>query len=426
MFKFILALWIAIIPIIFSISDFVGISESVLGVNFDIQLQLVLIAMIYMFYIIFNSLFKFDYKKFIEKYKNIYRKPSFILVAFILFSMIISSIINGVNSYSLSYFTIFIIFYIVYSLDKNQINKFLTVLLFSIAITCIMGFIDPTASFMPGFYGEGEIIAYPLSNQFFNPNYTAYVVSGCLILVILRLKDFKNWQDCVFNGLLFLIFGFYLFMNGSFSPITSIFVVLIVYLLYIWIKEKKLPLRLLIMFISLCLFAVVVDFIPNINMYRTCDYNYFLECISVFDNIFDTNILSHFINIETIPGSDGWNRSEFLLQSINALNPFIGNVKEFFFGYGSTYFTTLKPHLLYICLALDFGIITTIGYIAILIYYIIMLKKCKKDKDIINLALVFAVFIFNSFFGSLIMYWYYVFVAMLAVGFKLMKISDKN
>ena len=286
-----------------------------------------------------------------------------------------------------------------------------------------MGFIDPTVSFMPGFYKDGELIAYSLSNQFMNPNYTAYIVSACLIFVIFRLKDFMKWQDSVFYGLLFFIFGFYLFMNGSFAPITSIFIVLIVYLLYLWIKDKKFPLRLFLMFVSLCLFAFIVDFIPNINIYRTCDYNYFLECISVFDNIFNTNILSNFITEETIIGSDGWDRGTFISNSLNALNPLDGNLKQFFFGYGAGYYSILTPHLLYLGLALDFGIITTLAYITILIYYIVVLLKCKKDKDIINLALVFAVFLFNSFFGSLMMYWYWLFVSVLAIGFKLIKLS---
>jgi len=418
MINFLFALWIVAMPIVFSFSDLIGGSELILGQNLVIGLQLIIIGIIYSIYLLFKTLINFDLKSIWNKLKQLIKKPLFIVVLILAISMIISTLINGVKAYTLIYYSYFIVFYIIYHLDKNQLKKVLCVFLIVNAITCVMGFIDPANDFMPGFYDN----SYPLSNQYRNPNYTGYVLAICMILVVLNLLKAKDWKIYVFNGLLFSIFSIAIFMNGSFSPITSVFAVLIVYMIYLWIKDKKFPLKLLIILLCFSGFAFIVDLIPNINSYRTCGYNYFLECIAVFDNIFDTNILSLF-NIETIAGADGWDRDELRVKALSALNPLNGNILPFIFGYGAAFFSSIGPHLIYIGLTLDYGIITTITYILMLIYFLINIFKCKKNEIVITVILTFAVFIFNSFFCDIMDDWYWLFVCVIAVGFKLIKLQ---
>lgn len=422
MVNFIFAVWVAVIPLVFSVTDLIGMP-------LEIPVQCFFIAGLYILYLLIKFAFNFDFSRFCKWIKEkLTRKSTYLFILFLLF-ILVSTIINGDKGFSLFYFSFFIIFCILFNLNENQTKKFIELLIITVAITCIMGLIDPQATFMPGFYKSNDEISYiSLSNQYYNPNYAGYVVAMCMTMLVFKLKDASNWKNYVKYGLIFVIYSIYLYMNGSFVPISAVYLILFVLIIFYWIQEKKFPLKLLYILLLFAAFAFIVDAMPNVNLYRTCGYNYFLELIAAFDNIFGTNLLSLF-NIETIAGADGWDRDELLSSAISSINPLINgnsangyssnsNIMNFFFGAGAGAFIWFMPHNNFICVLLDYGIFVLILYVAILIYYFIRFFKSEKNTLQTMLAAVVFIMSMMGFFGTIMVFWYWLFISVLGAGFK--------
>ena len=84
--------------------------------------------------------------------------------------------------------------------------------------------------------------------------------------IMCTTKDVKKLLISIVGYVLLNIF---LFMNGSFAPITFVFATLFLMILYVWIKEKKCPVKLIIAFFAMMPMAFIVDYFPDINKYRT-------------------------------------------------------------------------------------------------------------------------------------------------------------
>jgi hypothetical protein len=217
------------------------------------------------------------------------------------------------------------------------------------SISCFLGLIDPSARFVPGF----DINAYPLSLQFFNPNYSAYTMALVSILNTWILCTTKKKTQRIISIIAFILLNIFLFMNGSFAPITFVLITLFLMIIFTWLKEKQCPIKLIICFACTICCSFVVDLFPNINNYRSCDYNYFLELIAVIDNYLGTDILQLF-NISNIPGADGWGRDS--LQKA-AWSEILKDATTFLFGKGSGGNFQFIPHNTFLCLWLNYGII---------------------------------------------------------------------
>ena len=416
MINFLFALWIATMPLVHSFFDLIGINKQLIGINFDIPMQIVFVGIFYLLYQLFKTVFTFNFLELKNSLSKCFKKKYTYILLSIILLIFISTLINGFHAYTLFYIGIIVIFHCVYNLDKFQLKKFINVSIFVTAITCTMGLLDPFGNFMPGFTGE---LSFPLSNQYLNPNYVGYLVAMCLAIVILKLFYAKDIKNYILYGLIFGIYSLYIFMNASFVPITGVFFILVVLIVFFWIKNKKFPFKLLYLFLIYASFAFIVELIPNINSYRTCGFNYYLEFIAVFDNIFGTDILSIF-NIERIAGADGWDRDNLALQTLIKLSPFNGNIVHFFFGYGALGIVGIAPHNVYLCLWFDYGIFAMLLLLVLQICYFIKFFKSEKTDMLIILSTTLLIMMVMGLFGGITSYWIWLQVGAMAGGYKIM------
>jgi len=162
--NFAFALWLIFMPIIQSLLDIIGLLDLLTGINLFI-LQIEIWAICYTVFKIVTFFIGNEKKQLILGFKSKIKNPIFYLVSGLIISIVISSMINGIYEYTLSYYACFLIFNCIYNLEKYQTKIFTKLLLIVIAISCVMGFIDPSNSFMPGFYES----SFPLSLHFWNP-----------------------------------------------------------------------------------------------------------------------------------------------------------------------------------------------------------------------------------------------------------------
>lgn len=377
----------------------------------DLGYFLILFAGFYFCFMAFRLIEFFLHKDKKEQFINFIKKPG-VWIAFALFlTILISAFINGFNINTLVYFSYIAVFSCFFTLKKEQIMPVLNTILIIIAICCVMGFIDPKNTFMPGFNKQ----SYPLALQFFNPNYSGYVVCMLLVVVIGLLYSSKTKKQHIFYGIIFCVFSFFIFLNGSFAPITAVFVVVLGLVAFYWVKDKKFPLKLFIIWLLLIPFAFLVELYPNVSDVRTCEYNYFLEVIAVFDNIFGTDLLSLF-NIEFIMGSDGWERDELLAAALKSITE---SPIAFMFGHGAGFYNQIRPHNNYLSVWIDCGVFTLVLYLAMLVFIFVKYFKQKKTKRQIIFPFSCFAFLFVSFFGSLIYYSYIYFLVVFAITAKI-------
>ena len=308
-----------------------------------------------------------------EKLKKLPVILALALYGWILLSCMVTLTFNVFFLYFVIYICIFIC---IITLDEKYEGIIINTLVCTMAASCLLGMLDPKGRFLPGFTDE----SYPLSLQFYNPNYSGYVMALVSILNTWIMCTTKDIKKLIISILGYILLNIFLFMNGSFAPITFVFATLFLMILYVWIKEKKCPVKLIIAFFAMMPMAFIVDYFPDINKYRTCQYNYFLECIAVVDNNLGTNMLSWF-NIESIAGSDGWGRAD--LQAA-AWAEILSNFKTFLFGNGSGGNFEFIPHNSFLCLWLNYGIVATLLYYAINIYLIVKFFKIKNNIHLVG------------------------------------------
>lgn len=356
---------------------------------------------------------------FIENKKQFFlkllKKPLVWLAVILLLLIILNAFIYSINADTIYYLSFFALFVCIYSVKNSNLKCLINTLLIIAAISCIMGFIDPRGEFMPGFSTEN----FPFSTHFFNPNYSGYIIGTLLILTIFLFYYAKTKKENIFYGVIFAIYSYFMFLNGSFGPIIAVFIAVFASIIYIWVKDKKFPLKMVIIYLSIIPFIFLSDLYPNIQNLRTCKYNFFLECVAVFDNIFNTNLLDIF-NIDFIKGSDGWDRAELLRDSWNSIKDApIGLI----LGHGAGYFYNTCPNNKFLAIWLDFGLIALCVYVAILVILFVIFFKRKRDKLEIAFPMATLGFIIMGFFGSLftVSYAYFIFVFALSFKFLLQK-----
>lgn len=423
MTNLIFALWISFMPIVQSISNLIGGTRAIFGVDIMINTQISLFAIAYIAYLTIKLMAVKDKKQLLISCALKMKKPLPIIVSFLVFFMVLSSLINGLNAYSFIYLGYFMIFICIYNLDKKQIKMFVKLTLVVVAYSCVLGFIDPENNFVPGFYEK----CYHASLHYWNPNYAAYIVSVCIIITIMMLKNANKLKEYINYSLLFFIFALYLFFNGSFVPITGVFFVLFLLIVFCWIKEKKFQTKLALLFVALVPFNFIVDAIPDVNKYRTSDVHYFIECLAVSDSFLGTNFLNN-LGIDKVNGADGWDRDDLMNDAMSALKPSGENngVVRLLFGYGAGYYANIRPHNNYICLLLDYGLFTCICYVLVLIWFFIKFIRSNKNVYSITFASTCLLFIFISFFGSIVEFWYWLFASCLAIGYKMHNFTDNE
>lgn len=400
--NFVFALYLVLMPIIMSLF-------ALFNIDFTIMRQLIAWGIIYFACITILLIFcllkgnKLNFK---------FQKNPFTFMALSIFVWIlISSIVNkAFNLCWVIYIVYFLIFLCFFYVDKKYIKLLLNILLIVMSISCIMGFIDPHGNFIPGFNNQSA----SLSLHFVNPNYTGCIIASLTIICFMFFNQAKGILLNLLYCIIYLIFATYLFMNGSFVPITATIIIELFIQLFLGIKNKKFQYKIFLQFAVFILIGILVNLIPNINDIRTCQYSYFLECIAVFDNIFHTKLL-RFFGIETMIGADGGDRNILIL---NSLKYSVSSLKIFLFGSGAGFFYTLRPHNALVSLLLDFGVVVPLFYITFFVLLFIRVLKNNFNYNTLCFLMAIVCFILCYFTGSLIYNSYYVFMIILGILFK--------
>lgn len=392
------AIYLVCIPLIVSIA-------ALFKLNFAIVYQLAVWGIVYLL-ILLAVLVRHVLKG--GKLNFAIIKNPFVVILITMFVWIVlSSIINNAfNIHFFNYLSYFMIFICVYQLNKNQRKIILNILIAVIAVCCIMGFVDPYGKFMPGFNSN----SYNMSLQFINPNYIAYILAGLGVLTFV-LFNISKGKEQYFYAICYLIFAVSIFINGTFVAISSLLLLEVVIQIVIGIKNKKFQHKLFVLFIILIPICFLVDLLPNITEIRTCRYNYFIECIAVFDNIFNTNILKLF-NISSIAGADGWDRGALLESSKQHIT---SSPKTFLFGSGAGMFYIVRPHNGLMSLMVDFGVVALILLIALVIVGIKRIIKTKFNLFSFGLFVSLIAFLLCYTMGSFVCYSFYIMIIILAL-----------
>lgn len=408
----IFAFYIALIPGLLSLFSLIGFNSLL---NKDL---LVLFTIMYLIFLLFTSVDIFVYKSNIRKFLKNFKKPPVIIVLVFLFWVLLASIINNSFNISLLYiFTYVFIFLCFSSLNKKHIKLVVNTAIVVVVFSCILGFFDPMGLNTPGF----RKYYLPFSLQFENPNYIASVVAILMVVILNFFNNSKKWYEYVLYSLAFLILTFYIFLNGTYSAITAFILASVFNIIFLWVKNKKCPWKMILLFSSLFPIMFLVDLYPNIPFLRTCDYNFFLETCAIIDNIFGTDFLGLF-NIDYIVGSDGWGRGELIG---NATDACFSSFRNFFFGLGAGNTHEFRPHNNYIALFLEYGFFAMALYATLIVYYFYKVIKSRFNANNFGYICAVIAYLFRSMFGSIIAVEYIYFLIVFAISVNLAEDKTK-
>lgn len=400
----ILAMFITLTPVI-------TIFLNIIGVSVRIHQLFQAFGWMYMIFLPLVIVYFFMHKNFLALLLEKIKKLPIILAISLYTLMMISCIATDTFNVFLLYFIVYLFIFIsVITLDEKYEGLLVNTLIVTITFVSLLGIIDPTQKFIPGF----DTDSYPLSMVFYNPNYSGYLIGMLAILNVWMLATTQDKKQKIISVIAYIVFNINIFMNGSFAPITFMILSIFCMVLFLWIKNRRCPTKVLTLLLCIIPFIFLVDLIPNINDYRTCDYNYFLECIAVLDNMLGTKMLRMF-GISSITGADGWNRDE--LQA-KAMAEIFGSAKTFIFGNGAGGNFEFTPHNSFICLWLNFGLLPTLIYYAINIYLVVRFFQLKKNTHLIGYISANVGYLLMLMTGDLIEYSFCFHMILLAITFR--------
>lgn len=408
-----------ILALLVSCSPIIATLLNILGLHVNVLVVFLIFGILYLNLIPFMVIPAILKKNFIKKCKRRLKQIPVIITLVLYFWIMLSTFINSALNIYLIYYLIYVLIAVcILFLDEKYDTLVQNSLIITMAICCIQGFIDPYNNFMPGF----SIGYMGMSLHFQNPNYAGYVISMIAILNIWILcKTYKKYQ-LIISSIAYVCFAIYLFMNGSFVPISGLFLITLLLIIYEWILSKRCPWKFLYCFLGLIPFIFAVDLIPNINDYRTCKYNYFLEFVAFIDNILGTKILRIF-GIDSIAGSDGWDRDSLQREALMAI---LSDAKIFFFGNGAGALYDYRPHNTILSTWLEFGIVVPVCYYTLCIYLLIKMFKANQNKQFSGYIAAILGFLIMLMSGSLIQYSFTYYLIILMLAFKKTNAHEKE
>ena len=370
--------------------------------------------------------FLFDLKNI--KFKKIKSKLLTIMAILTIIALVLVVISACLSKITINYLDIFFyvfLFISVLFLEKHHIKTFLFILISNVVFGCVLSFMDPTNYFIPGFFPEYS----DYGSFFWQINYAQTVSALCLLLTIhLLLKEKQKFMICVYI-VYFCILSLFMFLNSSSVGITAIILVLFVELIFLWIKNKKFPIKLFLLFLSFLSFGFIVELNQNLGRFDNLHQNYYLEMIAVFDNIFGTHLLQDIFNIDSIPSASGWERGELLTNSIltmwgNGDQSFWERLLNNLFGLGGGNIHLLRPHNMFVGHWVDFGLPFAFIHLTIVILGIIYAIKNSKKLNVMPFVICIFVYLFITLFGSMIIVHYIYFMIIFAIAIRLASLNQ--
>ncbi len=397
-------------PIITSLVSLCGVELSVLGV-FLVSYFLFLLSKVISFSL---NLRFFKFRKL-----DLLEILAIALVSVILLVSFINKAFNFSLMFVLGFFIVFIMFT---KVDKTYYKALLYTFVLTIVVCSIMGVCDLHNNYMPGF----EDATYPMSLQFYNSNYAAYITVIAIILNLYILSKYKTIAEQIIFWISFAFLNVALFINGCFSAETAVFAAELLLLIYLWIKNRKCP--------WIVLFSMLISIASSfvwIKGTSTSGANYMFEMLAFLDGKWGTTLVvdvSTFFDklfgtgiIYEVIGSDGWDRGDFAGRAIKQI---FSSPKSFLFGYGAQRNYEVFVHNVYLHIWLEYGFFALALYISIFVVAFIRLFKTKLSSHNIYLfALVVVMIAICNYFGCLNLYSTTFLAGVLAVWFR--KINDK-
>lgn len=412
-----LAFYVILMPLITSLF-------AIFTPNFDYLNALIIFLCIYIIFKVFYYCFNFRFIKF--------RKPDLLeIFGLCLFGFItISGIINfnflmqslgNFIAFLFPYFYLFA-FLAVIRLDKKYYRKLLYTFIITITICSIMGICDLHNAFMPGFNAD----SFPMSLQFFNPNYSAYITIMAIVLCIYVLWNSRKLAEQIVFWTCFVVLNVALFINGCFSAETAMFIAELFLLIYFWLKNKKCP-----WIILSCLLISIASSFVWIKGVSTSGANYMFEALGFIDNKLGTHLVEgiskiidkifHTGVISEVAGSDGWDREDLKAAAFKQI---FSSPKACLFGSGAGINYDIRVHNVCIQMWLEYGFFVMAFYVAILVLLVVRLFKTKFSSHNMFLFAVFiAVALVCYYFGCLEPYSFTYWTCFLAVFTK--EINEK-
>ena len=425
----VLAFWAILAPIMATVF-------SAIGLNFDIILQWIVIALL--FGLAWFVQFSFNLTKLKFKRLGLFEILGLCLIGL----FVIVLFVSGVYQFAtlLLYMSYILIFFLVLKIDKKYYKILAYAFIVEMVVDSILGVIDLNNKWIPGFYED----SYAFSMQFKNPNYAAYVVVAAIILCLYYFLNNEKKFDKILTGSSFVLLNIFLFFNGTFVAETTLFMAEVALVVYFWIKNKKFPLWLGIAF----LITFICSFF-RINKYSSSTTIYIFEVLAMMDSYLGTNfigfILDNFKGSEKIIyglSSTSMAREEVLARAINislkepqwnrgglatrAIDYCVGGFMPFVFGNGIGFANSvIRPHNLLLWWWVDFGIVFSLLFYALCVVIVIMFVKSKNKDKLIFPFIIFCMYLFMYNFG-VTDYSFVVFVAIFAVLYKALKTEKQK
>lgn len=396
---------IILAPILTSVVCLTGLKLDVLNVYIIFYLFFILQRIIYIS--INFRFFKFRKLDILE------------ILALALFAMLIISatITGGVKSTFLFVIGYFLVFLNFTRVDKKYYKALLYTFILTMVVCSIMGICDLHNSYMPGFVEN----TFPMSLQFYNPNYSGYITVMAILMCIYVLSKYKTVAEQIIFWLSYVVLNVALFINGCFSAETAMFVGELLLLIYLWIKTKKCPYLILS-----CMIISIGSSFVWIKGVSTSGANYMFESLAVIDGKLKTTLVKdvstffdkifHTGIIDKVPGSNGWDRENLKAKAWAAIT---SSPKSFIFGNGVGFNFDILVHNVVLHFWLEYGLINVLIYCAILVVIFVRIFKTKfSSHNIYLFTLMVSVVVVCHYFGCIDPYSFTYFVCFLAVFVK--------
>lgn len=382
------------------------------GLKLDFKNCLLIIYLVFMLIKIISISLNFRFIKF--------RKPDIleVLGVALLLMLCVTEIINRpIKAQFIFTVGYFLAFFIFIKVDKKYYKALLYSFVLTIAVCLIMGVCDLNNRYMPGFLDY----TYPMSLQFYNPNYSAYITVMAIMLCMYVISTYKTKVEQIIFWTAYVVLNVCLFINGCFSAETAMFVGQIFLLIYLWIRNKKCPWIILV-----CLFISIASSFVWIRGYSSSSANFMFEALAVIDNNLGTTLakdVSTFFDklfgtgvIEKVAGSDGWGRADAKQVAVQEI---FASPKSVLFGYGMVYNNKVLVHNVPLQIWLEYGVFNLVLYLSILVILAVRLFKTKfSSHNVFVIAFMISVVFVCHYFGCLEPYSFTYFVSMLAIAVK--------
>lgn len=345
--------------------------------------------------------------------------------------VVLSCLINGAINinflYAMSFFAIFVLFS---RLDKKWYKILAFLFICEMTFSTFLGFCDLGNVYLPGFYDE-KWGKYAMSMQFLNPNWSSLVVIIAVILSLYLLYSSNKISEKIFYLFTASFMSFGLYVGGSYAPETALYLCEFGFVLYYWIKNKKCPWWIFSAFLINVASSFIVWCVPVLRNVSTANANYFYESLAVIDNNLGTNLaeaISTFFSkifggsiITNVAGADGWDRGDLKAKALSAI---LASPKSFIIGNGCAYIYEVRVHNIYYVMAMEFGVVGLLIYLAIAVLLIVKFIKSKKDNLLIFMFAGFLMILFASMYCCIEPVCYHFILMLFAVFYSLLKNAE--